>query len=241
MLIWPRKKGLRVLMYHHIHPTNSDGLTIPLTLFQEQLAWLKKTHYQVITPRQFFDAVNGLTPWPENPVLLTFDDAYTDFETYALPVLEQANLGSLVFVPTGFVGKSNTWDEGKSAILDVTAIRNLGKADWGFHSHEHLNYHLASHDQVHADISQMCQWAQENDMTMFPGFAYPYGQYPRGKKERASVNRMLYQKGIQTAFRIGNRVNAIPLKDSMLIQRIDIRGDEPFQKFKFKIHYGKWT
>jgi hypothetical protein len=45
--------------------------------------------------------------------------------------------------------------------------------------------------------------------------------------------------GIQFAFRIGNRINKLFLKDKYLIQRINITGNETLWKFKLMCRFGK--
>jgi hypothetical protein len=44
---------------------------------------------------------------------------------------------------------------------------------------------------------------------------------------------------VQAAFRIGNRINAWPLSEPFEINRLGVRGDEAFSKFKRKIFWGR--
>ncbi len=56
-----------------------------------------------------------------NPCILTFDDAYENFLTEAMPVLRRFNAPATVFVPTGFVGGDNSgWER-----FDITPVKHL--------------------------------------------------------------------------------------------------------------------
>jgi peptidoglycan/xylan/chitin deacetylase (PgdA/CDA1 family) len=99
---------------------------------------------EVNTPRQPADRPAGRIPntgakrtdqLPSRPVLITFDDAYTDFSDHALPVLQRYNLPATLFVPTAFPGSPQRpfwWDQLYRAVeqaynLDVimTPLGNL--------------------------------------------------------------------------------------------------------------------
>ena len=73
-----------------------------------------------------------------------------------------------------------------------------------------------------------------------PCLAYPYGAFPRRNgHDRDQLFNTLEKNGIRLAFRIGNRLNRLPLPEPFLIQRLDIRGDESFRSFRLALSYGK--
>ena len=79
-------------------------------------------------------------PLPPRPVIITFDDAYTSFETLALPLLKQAGCMATLFVPVAYMGKTNIWDAGEEPILSASRIKALqqsGTAEIGIHSFLH--------------------------------------------------------------------------------------------------------
>jgi len=49
----------------------------------------------------------------------------------------------------------------------------------------------------------------------------------------------LKANNIAYALRIGNRVNSFPLRHPYEVQRIDIKGEDSFLKFKLKLRLGK--
>ena len=55
-------------------------------------------------------AVVAHRPLPGRAVLITFDDGYLDFLTYAWPLLKSYGFSATVFLVTDEVGRSNSWD-----------------------------------------------------------------------------------------------------------------------------------
>lgn len=80
-----------VVMYHHI---NSDDLPLSNTEgMMEAHLRLVAERYTSIFPGQ--DA--------ENPICLTFDDAYYDFYHYVFPLLKKYELKALLAVPSAYI------------------------------------------------------------------------------------------------------------------------------------------
>jgi peptidoglycan/xylan/chitin deacetylase (PgdA/CDA1 family) len=83
-------------------------------------------------------AIATKTPLPGRAILLTFDDGYLDFFTYAHPLLQAYGFSATVFLVAERVGKSNQWDEiyGESVpLMDWVQIRQLQAQGIEFGSH----------------------------------------------------------------------------------------------------------
>lgn len=89
-----------VLMYHHVHDTDKSSGTITPALFRDQLAYLQDEGYSFITLDQFRGFMDGSGEVPDNAVLVTFDDGYESFNTFALPVLQQLQIPAVNFIIT---------------------------------------------------------------------------------------------------------------------------------------------
>src|SRR5574338_1608181 len=64
---------------------------------------------------------------PSRAALVTFDDAYTDFEKYAYPVLQHHKIPAILFVPTAFPGHPERlfwWDRIYDAV-QTTTVREV--------------------------------------------------------------------------------------------------------------------
>ena len=79
--------SLPVLMYHHTQDSataarNGNGyLTVTPETFEKQLAYLNDQHYVSIGPADLIAFFNSGQSLPKKPIMLTFDDGYSDFAT----------------------------------------------------------------------------------------------------------------------------------------------------------------
>lgn len=114
-----------VLLYHRVLPEpgrDVNQLAVRTKHFAAHLAWLKR-HCQVLSAEAFL-AQRRQPPrfdWDARPrVLLTFDDAYADNVTHALPLLVQYNVPAVVFVCSALVGTAEPfwWDALEQIVYD---------------------------------------------------------------------------------------------------------------------------
>ncbi|MGG1554201.1 polysaccharide deacetylase family protein [Paenibacillus ferrarius] len=88
-----------VLMYHHVHDTDTSSSTITRALLQNQLQTLLSRGFHFITLDEFRQYMNGASV-PSNAVLVTFDDGYQSFYTAAYPILTSLRVPAVNFVIT---------------------------------------------------------------------------------------------------------------------------------------------
>lgn len=116
------QKQIAVVMYHYVREiTNSKYPNIKgleKKLFEEQLAYIKK-HFQPITMEDLLWAYreNDFSSLPERPILLTFDDGYTDHYSVAYPLLKKYGMQG-AFFPNGKAVKEHK-------LLDVNKIHHI--------------------------------------------------------------------------------------------------------------------
>ena len=97
-----------VLCFHDIGTPSSDAgstdyYNVTLADFTAEMAWLSSNGYQTITPAQYTAWLAGTAgTLPAKPVLITFDDAFTNDFTEATPVLEKYGFHATAFIVTGY-------------------------------------------------------------------------------------------------------------------------------------------
>lgn len=103
---------LTVVMFHRVlapsdprWATADPEYSLRDDLFAECLAFFKR-HYHVVTVDDVLAARRGGPPLPARPLLITFDDGWSDNEEFALGHLRRAGLPSLLFVVADVVGRS---------------------------------------------------------------------------------------------------------------------------------------
>lgn len=91
---------LPVVMYHHINKNSKywNDYTISPEQLREDLEYISENGYTVITAKQLIDFSDGCGELPEKPILLTFDDGFESFLSYAVPLLEEYNMSAVMAV-----------------------------------------------------------------------------------------------------------------------------------------------
>ncbi len=102
---------LNILAYHRVLPRWDDSHAGDLELisattddFRWQMQFVKK-HFDVIGLHDLIRNLDGESPLPPRPIMVTFDDGFQDNFREALPVIEDLGLSATFFVSTGLVGK----------------------------------------------------------------------------------------------------------------------------------------
>jgi len=63
-----------------------------------------RRHYSVITCEHLLSWLRGEKDLPRHPLVITFDDGYSDNLAFAYPILKERNLPAIIFLTTGFIG-----------------------------------------------------------------------------------------------------------------------------------------
>jgi len=103
-----------VLVYHKFSKRTADRMTVREDAFEEQMAFLKKNGYRVITLDDLFDFLNRKRSIPSKSVVITFDDGWRSMYEIAYPILKRYGYPATLFVATDLIHQSNsTLDWGK--------------------------------------------------------------------------------------------------------------------------------
>jgi len=223
-------------MYHNISGDGrKDNLIVAAEDFEKQLQYLRDNHYNTIALHELTDSIKGKGELPANPVLLTFDDGYQDNYTVMYPLLKKYNMKACIFLVSSFVQKHKaTGSDIKKKHLSVDEIKSMDPAviEFGLHTYDHKSYGGLTNAEQEQDIIMTMQQLISLGVAFQPALAYTFGNYPkRNIFKQLALFKMLRRNHIDVAFRIGNRVNKLPLRNTFLIQRIDVKGNLSFNEF----------
>jgi poly-beta-1,6-N-acetyl-D-glucosamine N-deacetylase len=206
-----------VLMYHHLHRTDTSSSTITPDLFKQQLEFLKKQGYTFISLSDFKHYLDGASV-PDNAVLVTFDDGYESLYKEAYPILKELQVPAVSFLITETLNDPK--GQGipfisKEEIAAMTADSNL--VSFGCHTNN-LHDKLPSGEgelvgravskdgtqetdaqyqqRIGNDIATCIDKSANASQKPVDFFAYPFGIYSNKSSE------ILYDKGIRYAFTI---------------------------------------
>lgn len=229
-------------MYHKISPEIGDALTVTLEQFEEQMKWLIAEDFEFVTGSQVLASIDSGEQLSSRAVLITFDDAYLNNHELAFPLLAKLGLPSVLFVPTAFIGQVSSWDLEAHQLMNGEQLRAAAASgvELALHSHHHVNYANLTPKLLADDVQACVKTFGELGLPYLPAFAYPYGRRPQKKAEYLAMVEVLEKTGVKAAFRIGNRVNPLPLRKRFEIQRIGVRGDVSREAVQRKIKKGRW-
>ena len=92
-----------MLMYHKVNDLPGNPLTMPVSIFDEQMDQLRELDYTVVDLDAVLDHYVDGKPLPERAVLITFDDGYHDNLDNAAGVLRKYGYPAVLFVPIGYL------------------------------------------------------------------------------------------------------------------------------------------
>ena len=116
-------------MYHYVRDLQQsrfpDIKGLNIDFFEGQVKYLLK-HYQFISMEELVYALDTKSKLPPKPVLLSFDDGYTDHYDYVLPVLLQHKIQGSFYPPAKPVLEEKVLDVNKiHFILAAVPDKNL--------------------------------------------------------------------------------------------------------------------
>jgi peptidoglycan/xylan/chitin deacetylase (PgdA/CDA1 family) len=231
---------LRVLMYHKVSQNHHDFLTVTQEQLERQLLHLKNTYHFIQLSDLESHLINAKT-LPKNSLLITFDDGYMNNYELAYPIFKKLNIPFSIFLVSNYFGKSIEHDGLVQNFLGMKECAEMQDlVQFAYHSSQHQNI-MELPENEWAKHIQNCKEFFENQGLKIQNFwAYTYGAYPKKNRDQLKHLTSCFQNNqILGAFRIGNRINTLPIKKPFEMERIDIRGNENFLKFRIKILLGK--
>jgi peptidoglycan/xylan/chitin deacetylase (PgdA/CDA1 family) len=93
-----------IVRYHSVSQGNdlvSNGITVPPAVFEQQVCYFAK-HFRPILMDTLIDCVQNRQPFPENAIVLTFDDGYAD-NYKAARILKKYRMTGVFYVTAGCI------------------------------------------------------------------------------------------------------------------------------------------
>jgi peptidoglycan/xylan/chitin deacetylase (PgdA/CDA1 family) len=171
-------------MYHNFgEPAGGDD---PARLFVEpetlrrQLALLRKRGWRALNLDEFLSALNGDLD-PGRSFLLTIDDGHESVLRHAAPILAEARVPSVLFVPPAALGGPVTWSpaySGERLCLpaEIASLAGLGM-EVGVHSWDHSSMCGMTPEQLHLHVLRARDEVSAIIGYLPRSFAYPFGAH----------------------------------------------------------------
>jgi GT2 family glycosyltransferase/peptidoglycan/xylan/chitin deacetylase (PgdA/CDA1 family) len=174
-----------VLAFHAIADLGEDPLLreygVPRERFAEQLDALARREWTFVDLDAVLRALDGKQSLPARAVLLTFDDAYAELPSAALPLLAERGLSAVVFAVADRVGGVNEWDRAKGggalALLDADGLRTLAAngVEIGSHGSTHRPLTRLSGDELEGELQGSAASLESLGLPRPRALSYPHG------------------------------------------------------------------
>jgi peptidoglycan/xylan/chitin deacetylase (PgdA/CDA1 family) len=193
-----------ILVYHNLGPQSKGRLVLGADAFAEQMRYLRREGYHVVTLSEFVDWTRLKRQLPKKSVVLTFDDGYHAFRDYAYPVLKSLGFTATLFVYTDYVGGGRnalTWDELKRLVAEGFDVQA--------HSKTHGDLRRAA-GETDAQYAQRMQAELAEPPRLFQrqlGHGVQFLAYPYGRVDDDLLARVREQ-GYAAAFTVRRESNA---------------------------------
>lgn len=221
---WATAGPVPVLMYHSIGTRATAQFrrfTMDPAEFAAQMGYLDAEGYSPVTVAEL--AVHRLTghSLPKRPVVLTFDDGYSDFVSAVLPVLHAHGFSSTLYVPTGYIGSTagflRNCGEEHRRLLSWRELRDLatGGVEVGSHSHTHPQLDRVPPAVVRDEIHRSKCLLEDKLGQEVAGFCYPFGYWNR------AVRSAVAAAGFRYGCEVGELVT-VPGDDILTLPRMTV-------------------
>ena len=231
-------RSLVALMYHKVNDRPGNVLTIPISLFDEQMAQLRELGYTVVGLDAVLDHYTEGKPLPDRAVLITFDDGYRDNLANAVPILQRYGYPAVLFVPIGYLGGRRPLPHDEhlavrgivNPTLDWSELAELERAGVRIESHGIGHRPLADLevDEAAREITLSKLRLEEALGRPVRAFAYVKGSEAHYRTVHLSL---LKQAGYEVAFTSVSGANS-PRTDPLRLHRYNV---EPYAPRTFEL------
>jgi peptidoglycan/xylan/chitin deacetylase (PgdA/CDA1 family) len=225
-------------MYHKVNDLPGNPLSMPVSLFDEQMGQLRELGYTVVGLDAVLDHYTDAKPLPPKAVLITFDDGYHDNRDNAATVLRKHGYPGVLFVPIGYLDDRQPLphDERLAAqgilnpTLDWDELTELEAEGIRIESHGISHRPLADLevDEAAREIALSKLRLEEKLGRKVRAFSYVKGSEAHYKQVHLSLVR---QAGYDVAFTAVSGANS-PTSDPLELRRYNV---EPYSPRTFEL------
>lgn len=239
-------------MYHSICNKSTKGgknyysTIITKKRFEEQIQYLLKENYQVITLDQVHDLLvsnksksHGDVKHNKKYVSITFDDGYRNVYLNGFPILKGNQISATIFLPTSYIGKTEPIKFNGYECLTWKDIESMDREgiDFGSHTMTHPLLENMNEREIQREIQLSKKNIEKKLCKIIDKFSYPYA-FPDNNKEFISFFK---RKLIECGYKIGvtTRLGTNTEKENaFVLKRLPINDADDLNFFKAKLTGG---
>lgn len=212
------KKEIPILCYHGVldNPWGAATLFVKVEEFDKQMKYLNDNGYTPIFVSEIEDA--GLY---EKPIIITFDDGYSDVYNYAYPILQKYNFKSTFFVVGGFIGGDVYINQDM-----LKEMSNSGLIEIGSHTASHPKLNTLDKEGIEYEFKNSKEVLESIIKKDITTIAYPSGLYNQDVLDMA---QKYYDYGVSTDWGKENSINI----NKYSLKRLYVYREYDLEQFKY--------
>lgn len=212
------KKEIPILCYHGVldNPWGAATLFVKVEEFDKQMKYLNDNGYTPIFVSEIEDA--GLY---EKPIIITFDDGYSDVYNYAYPILKKYNFKSTFFVVSGFIGGDVYINQDM-----LKEMSNSGLIEIGSHTASHPKLNTLDKEGIEYEFKNSKEVLESIIKKDITTIAYPSGLYNQDVLDMA---QKYYDYGVSTDWGKENSINI----NKYRLKRLYVYREYDLEQFKY--------
>lgn len=167
-----------VLLYHHVQPFDvanqkkQSALSIDPSFFESHIKYLIDNGYIIVSAEELIDALSSKQKIAGKPVVITLDDGYEDWYTYAYPIAKKFGAKLSMMISTGLLDTKDylTWFQLKEMVDSGLVFA---------YNHTWSHYYLSEAEErvVEYEIATATRQLEERIGVKPTVFTYPYGSF----------------------------------------------------------------
>ncbi len=192
---------MTVLAFHTISRKIQPGINnYRPARFKRLLEKIIDDGYIISSADDYLSDISG-----NDRVLLTFDDALSDFHENALSILQELKLPALLFVPAGFIGRKAEWDYGSvfgrpmyHMTIDQLKDAVDSNIDIGSHGWSHSDLAGLHERALRIELERSKKKLEEITNRKIKYISYPFGRFNTVVERESMV--LGYQCGFSMSY-----------------------------------------
>jgi peptidoglycan/xylan/chitin deacetylase (PgdA/CDA1 family) len=221
-----------ILLFHSVSNNPSRyacRLAVTVDKFQKQLDLIVESGRTALNVSALVEALRNGVSLPERPIVITFDDGYSDFSEVVVDALHDRGLTATLYVTTGFlsgrpkIAAPLPSEDRMLSWSDLPRISSYG-VEIGAHSHSHPELDVLSNENAWREISE-CKHLLEAELgEPVRSFAYPHGYFSQ------TVRQLVHEAGYDSACSVRNALSSSN-DDPYSLARLTVEADTSLERF----------
>jgi peptidoglycan/xylan/chitin deacetylase (PgdA/CDA1 family) len=191
---------MAILAFHHI----TDDLPLGLNQcsagkLETILKAILDSGFKIVPLAEYIHAEDD-----SKLVAITFDDGFESFYNAAFPILQEMNVPITIFVPFGYIGKTNSWDYTgclrKISHLSAGQIKELNESgvEIGSHGLSHISLKGLSNRLLRLELEKSKLGLENITGHEIKFISYPFGRF--NEKVEKFALEVGYSRGFSLSF-----------------------------------------